>query len=103
MARPLPNLLLLISLASLPGFRGLPAIAYAKPVQGPQMPPSARTLIAVKATVTRRYIQDDVVAARGIRMGTRVDEDHNKRAALWLGETGVVNDIRNSNWNPPLV
>ncbi len=93
MARPLPNLLLLISLASLPGFRGLPAIAYAQPVQGPQMPPSARTLIAVKVTGTRRYIQDDVVAASGLRMGTTVDEDDFKRAARRLGDTGVFSDI----------
>ncbi len=93
MARPIPKLLLLISLASLPGFRGLPAIAYAQPVQGPQMPPSARTLIAVKVTGTRRYIQDDVVAASGLRMGTTVDEDDFKRAARRLGDTGVFSDI----------
>ena len=93
MARPIPKLLLLISLASLPGFRGLPAIAYAQPVQGPQMPPSARTLIAVKVTGTRRYIQDDVVAASGLRMGTTVDEDDFKRASRRLGDTGVFSDI----------
>ena len=93
MARPIPKLLLLISLAYLPGFRDLPAIASVQPGQGPQMPPSALTLIAVKVTGTKRYTQNDVVAASGLRMGTTVGEDDFKRAARRLGDSGVFSDI----------
>ncbi len=93
MARPIPKLLLLISLAYLPGFRDLPAIASVQPAQGSQMPPSALTLIAVKVTGTKRYTQNDVVAASGLRMGTTVGEDDFKRAARRLGDTGVFSDI----------
>jgi outer membrane protein assembly factor BamA len=93
MATPISKLLLLIWLASLPGFRGLPAIASLQPGQGPQMPPSARTLIAVKVTGTKRYTQNDVVAASGLRMGTTVGEDDFKRASRRLGDTGVFSDI----------
>ena len=93
MANPIPKLLLLISLASLPGFRSFPAIAYAQLAGGPQMPPAARTLIAVKVKGTERFAQDDVVAASGLRMGSTVGEDDFKRAARRLGDTGVFSDI----------
>jgi outer membrane protein assembly factor BamA len=87
MSRPIPKLLLLVLL---PGFLGLPAFASSV---GPQMPPSARTLIAVKITGTKRFAQDDVVAASGLRMGSTVGEDDFKRAARRLGDTGVFSDI----------
>jgi outer membrane protein assembly factor BamA len=93
MARPIPQLLLLISLASPPGFRGLPASATVQPLGGAQAPSSARTLIAVKVTGTKRFAQADVVAASGLRVGTTAGEDDFKRAARRLGDTGVFNDI----------
>jgi outer membrane protein assembly factor BamA len=93
MARPIPKLLLLISLASLCGFLDLPAIASLQTGQGPQMPPSARTLIAVKVMGSKRFAQDDVVTASGLRMGTTVGEDDFKRASRRLGDTGVFSDI----------
>lgn len=93
MARPIPKLLLLISLASSPGFGSFPAIAYAQPVQGPLMPPSARTLIAVKVTGSKRFAQSDVVTTSGLRLGTPVGEDDFKRAARRLGDTGAFSDI----------
>src|SRR3979490_748057 len=93
MANPIPKILLLISLASLPGFRSFPAIAYAQLAGGPQMPPAARTLIAVKAKGTEGLRRDGVVAASGLRMGSTVGEDDFKRAARRLGDTGVFSDI----------
>jgi outer membrane protein assembly factor BamA len=93
MAKPIPKFLLLISLVALPGFRSFSAIAYAQLAGGPQMPPAARTLIAVKVTGTKRFAQDDVVATSGLRMGTTVGEDDFKRAARRLGDTGVFSDI----------
>lgn len=91
--KSIPKLLLLVSLAFLPGFRSLPAIASVQPGRDAQMPPSARTLIAVKVTGTERFAQDDVVAASGLRVGSTVGEDDFKRAARRLGDTGVFRDI----------
>ena len=91
--KSLSKLLLLISLVPLPGFPGLAAIASVPPAQGPQMPPSARTLIAVKVTGTKRYTQNDVVAASGLRIGSTVGEDDFKRASRRLGDTGAFSDI----------
>src|SRR5260370_14090399 len=93
MARPIPKLLLLISLASLPGFLSLAAIASVPPAQGAQMPPSARTLVAVKVTGAKRYTQNDVVTASGLRIGSTVGEDDFKRASRRLGDTGAFSDI----------
>src|SRR5229473_2566930 len=93
MARPIPKLLLLVSLASLPGGTDLAAMASAQAGAGGQIPASARTLIAVKVTGTRRFAQADVVAASGLRIGTTAGEDDFKRAARHLGDTGVFSDI----------
>ena len=93
MARPIPKLLPLILLASPPGFRDLRAIASVPPRQVAQMPSSARTLIAVKVTGTRRFAQGDVVSASGLRMGTPVGEEDFKRAARRLGDTGAFSDV----------
>ncbi len=57
------------------------------------MPAPARTLIAVKVTGTKRFAQEEVVAASGLRLGTTVGEDDFKRAARRLGDTGVFSDI----------
>ncbi len=62
-----------------------------KPIS--QMPASARQLIAVKVTGSKRFAEQDIVAATGLQLGTPVNEDDFKRAARRLGDTGVFTDI----------
>ncbi len=62
-----------------------------KPIS--QMPASARQLIAVKVTGSKRFSEQDIAAATGLQMGTPVSEDDFKRAARRLGDTGVFSDI----------
>jgi outer membrane protein assembly factor BamA len=81
------HILLLLCLAS-----SLWAVAQTqKPIS--QMPASARQLIAVKVTGSKRFSEQDIVAATGLQMGTPVNEDDFKRAARRLGDTGVFTDI----------
>src|SRR5438270_1851737 len=93
MARPIPRLLLLVWLAPIPGLTGLAAIASAQAGASGQMPASARNLIAVKVTGTKRFAQADVIAASGLRIGIPAGEDDFKRAARRLGDSGVFSDI----------
>jgi outer membrane protein assembly factor BamA len=82
------RLLLLIILASLPGWsQGAPQ----KPLA--QMPASARQLIAIKVTGSKRYSEQAVAAATGLQMGTAVNDDDFKRASRRLGDMGVFTDI----------
>ncbi|PYQ38812.1 MAG: hypothetical protein DMG99_17785 [Acidobacteria bacterium] len=62
-----------------------------KPIS--QMPASARQLIGVKVTGSKRFAEQDIVAATGLQLGTPVNEDDFKRAARRLGDTGVFTDI----------
>jgi outer membrane protein insertion porin family len=57
------------------------------------MPASARQLIAVKVSGSKRFSEQDIVAATGLQMGTPVNDDDFKRAARRLGDTGVFTDI----------
>jgi outer membrane protein assembly factor BamA len=57
------------------------------------LPPSAFKLISVKATGTKRYKSEEVVAASGLQIGQTVSEDDFKRAARLLGETGAFGDV----------
>jgi outer membrane protein insertion porin family len=57
------------------------------------MPASARQLIAINVTGSKRFSQQDIAAAAGLQMGTPVNEDDFKRAARRLGDTGVFTDI----------
>ncbi|MGE5053245.1 MAG: POTRA domain-containing protein [Acidobacteriota bacterium] len=57
------------------------------------MPVSARQLIAVKVIGSKRFSEQDIVAATGLQMGTPVNDDDFKRAARRLGDTGVFTDI----------
>jgi outer membrane protein assembly factor BamA len=68
---------------------GFPQTAAHKP------PPSdtARTLIAVKVTGTKRYAQEDVVAASGLQMGSIVSDEDFKKASRHLADTGAFRDI----------
>jgi outer membrane protein assembly factor BamA len=62
-----------------------------KPIS--QMPASARQLIAVKVIGSKRFAEQDIVAATGLQMGTPVNDDDFKRAARRLGDAGVFTDI----------
>ena len=57
------------------------------------MPASARQLIAIKVTGSKRFPEQDIAAATGSAMGTPVNDDDFKRAARRLGDTGVFTDI----------
>jgi outer membrane protein assembly factor BamA len=61
------------------------------PIQ--KMPESARKLIAVHVTGSRRYSQDEVVAASGLIVGGIVGEEDFNKAARILGQTGAFTDI----------
>src|SRR5215467_16152127 len=52
-----------------------------------------RQLISVTATGSKRYPENDIVAASGLQIGTTVVEDDFKRAARRLGDLGVFADI----------
>ena len=67
------------------------AVQTQKPMS--QMPASARQLIGVKVTGSKRFAEQDIVAATGLQLGTPVNEDDFKRAARRLGDTGVFTDI----------
>jgi outer membrane protein insertion porin family len=67
------------------------ASTVTKPIS--QMPPSARQLIAIQATGSKRFSEDAIAAATGLQLGTPVGEDDFKRAARRLGETGAFSDI----------
>ena len=67
------------------------AVQTQKPIS--QMPASARQLIGVKVTGSKRFAEQDIVAATGLQLATPVNEDDFKRAARRLGDTGVFTDI----------
>src|SRR5215470_18221750 len=54
---------------------------------------SMRQLISVTATGSKRYPENDIVAASGLQIGTTVVEDDFKRAARRLGDLGVFADV----------
>ena len=58
-----------------------------------QMPASARQLIAIKVTGSKRFPEDAIAAATGLQMGAAVTDDEFKKAARRLGDTGVFTDI----------
>lgn len=81
------HILLLLCLAS-----SVWAVAQTqKPIS--QMPASARQLIAVKVIGSKRFAEQDIVAATGLQLRTPVNDDDFKRAARRLGDTGVFTDI----------
>ncbi len=65
--------------------------ATSKPLS--QMSVSARQLIAIKVTGSKRFPEADIAAATGLQMGTPVIDDDFKKAARQLGNTGVFTDI----------
>ena len=58
-----------------------------------QISNSARQLIAIKVTGSKRYPEAAIAAATGLQLGTAVDDDDFKKAARRLGDTGVFTDI----------
>jgi len=58
-----------------------------------QMPASARQLIEIKATGSKRFSEADIVASCGLQLGKPVGEDDFKRAARQLADTGAFSDV----------
>jgi outer membrane protein assembly factor BamA len=57
------------------------------------LPPAAYKLIAVKATGSKRFTQDEIAAASGLPVGTVAHEEDFKKAARQLGESGAFSSI----------
>jgi len=74
---------------------GLCLHAAAQTTQTPlsKLPASARQLIAIKATGSKRYSEETIAAASGLQLGTAATEDDFKKAARRLGDTGMFTDI----------
>jgi outer membrane protein assembly factor BamA len=91
MTKALSRLLLLLLFAGL----CLPGMGQGASAQKPlaQMPASARQLIAIKVTGSKRFPEAAVAAATGLQMGTAVNDDDFKKAARRLGDMGVFTDI----------
>jgi outer membrane protein insertion porin family len=86
----LPFLLFVLSAALC-----LPGMGQASTTQKPlaQMPASARQLIAIKVTGSKRYSEAAIAAASGLPLGTEVNDDDFKKAARRLGDMGVFTEI----------
>jgi outer membrane protein insertion porin family len=81
--------LLLLAALCLPGL-GQGASSQ-KPLS--QMPATARQLIAIKVTGSKRFPEEAIAAASGLQMGAVVSDDDFKKAARRLGDMGVFTDI----------
>jgi outer membrane protein assembly factor BamA len=93
MIKATSRLLVLLSLPLLGS--SLPSAGQGASAQKPlaQMPPSARQLVGVKVTGSKRYPEEAIAAATGLQMGAAVNDDDFKKAARRLGDTGVFTDI----------
>jgi outer membrane protein insertion porin family len=91
MTTAISRLLLLALLAGL----CLPGMGQAGSSPKPlaQMPASARQLIAIKVSGSKRFPEAAVAAATGLQMGAAVNDDDFKKAARRLGDMGVFTDI----------
>jgi len=58
-----------------------------------QLSASMRQLISVTVTGSKRYSENDMIAASGLQIGTTVVEDDFKKAARRLGDLGVFADV----------
>ncbi len=92
MMKAIPRLLLALpvvfAVLSLPG---MGQVSSQKPLS--QMPASARQLIAIKVTGSKRFPEAAIAAATGLQMGTAVSDDDFKKAARRLGDMGVFTEI----------
>ncbi len=88
MIKAISRLLILLGMLS------LPCVGQASAQKAlSQMPASARHLIAIKVTGSKRYSEEAIAAATGLEMGASVNDDDFKKAARRLGDTGVFTDI----------
>jgi outer membrane protein assembly factor BamA len=86
----LPSRFLFLLLAAILAVDAPHAFAQ-KPLE--QASPSARTLISIKVTGSKRYSEDAIVAATSLQIGSSIVEDDFKKAALRLGAMGVFSDV----------
>jgi len=91
MMKATSRVLLVLLLAAL----GAPSLGQAPSAQKPleQMPASARKLIAITATGSKRFSEAAIAASTGLEIGSEVGEDDFKKAARRLGDTGAFSDI----------
>jgi outer membrane protein assembly factor BamA len=82
---------LLIALLAAVIANGGPSAIAQKPLE--QASPSARKLISIKVTGSKRYSEDAIVAATGLPIGSAIVENDFKKAALRLGAMGVFSDV----------
>ena len=90
MTKATSRLLLLLLFAGLRA-SGLGQTSAQKPLS--QMPASARQLIAIRVTGSKRFAEDAIAATSGLQLNTPVGEDDFKKAARRLGDTGAFSDI----------
>ena len=77
----------------LPGLIGGRGFGQSSQKSLAQMPASAKQLIAIKVTGSKRFAESAVAAASGLQLGTAVTDDDFKKAARRLADTGVFTDI----------
>ena len=77
----------------LPGLIGGSGFGQSSQKPLAQMPASAKQLIAIKVTGSKRFPESAVAAASGLQIGTGVTDDDFKKAARRLADTGVFTDI----------
>ncbi|PYX27969.1 MAG: hypothetical protein DMG77_17445 [Acidobacteria bacterium] len=85
--------ILLVAFLALPTS---PHLGWAQAIQkraAPPLPDSARKLVAVNVTGTKRYSPVAVIAASGLRIGADVSDDDFKKASRRLGDMGAFTDI----------
>ncbi len=87
------TLLLLLAFTGLPGLVRLSAGQATSRQPFAKMPASARKLIAIKVTGSKRYRENTVAAASGLLIGATVNEDDFKKASRHLGDMGVFTDV----------
>jgi outer membrane protein insertion porin family len=57
------------------------------------MPASARQLVSIKVTGSKRFSEEAIIATSGLRLGTAIEEDDFKKAGRRLGDTGAFSDV----------
>lgn len=89
MTKAIPRLLLLTLVFA------TSALAWGQAASKPlsQLPASARQLISIKVTGSKRFSEDAMIATTGLRLGTAIEEDDFKKAARRLGDTGAFSDV----------
>jgi len=91
MTKLISRLLLLLLVSGLPSLGLGQSSSQQKPIA--QMPASARQLIAIKVTGSKRFAEEAIAATTGLQLNTAVGEDDFKKASRRLGDTGAFSDI----------